>query len=284
MIVLSCFISGGNALTEIPPHIGQLKKLRELNIGNNQIKYLPSEILGLNLSTLAIDPNPFLPYPGTLTTPTMYKFEPKTIPTLAEFCLRTLLSPVPDNHFRGTASTGASAMIHTQKTWLSEKYDVPFQHEFLQGVSAPILHVLSACAPYCVPHALSPNITPHASPKQQRQGGARGPKRAPCVSVCSNPAHLVLREGETYREPVFVSHAEERFSWEKRVAGQTVGGTYGIPILWRGCSFGCLDYLQPEKKLEVEIEDEKDDEFDAQFMDVDNEAVFTSENFEFDDD
>jgi hypothetical protein len=92
---------------------------------------------------------------------------------------------------------------------------------------------------------------------------------------------------------VFVTHAEERFTWEKKVAGQVVGGEHGVPILWRGCSFGCLDHLQPaETKAATavaEAQGDGEDDFDAQFMELDDLAgggtvAFTSEGFEFDDD
>lgn len=281
---LSSLHVGANALTEIPPQIGQLKKLRELNIGNNQLKYLPAEILGLRLNNLTIDPNPFLPYPGTRTTPTTYKFEPRTIIPLLELCLRGLLSPCTDAQSDSTCPSTRSTS-KTQKTWLSEKYDMPLSNEFLKNIPAPILEILSACAPDCVPSVLSPNVTPQASPMRKRRlAVARSQKRIPCVSTCTSPSHLLVGDYDAYRRPVFVSHAEERFTWEKNVAGQTVGGLYGVPILWRGCSYGCLDYLDPETVSKAEPKDEKD-VFDAQFMEVDGGgAPFSSEGFEFDDD
>ena len=55
------------------------------------------------------------------------------------------------------------------------------------------------------------------------------------VGVCPSPHHA--------ERAVFVRHAEERFSWEHVVAGQNVGVEEGVPVLWRGCSRGCLDFL-----------------------------------------
>jgi hypothetical protein len=45
------------------------------------------------------------------------------------------------------------------------------------------------------------------------------------------------------RPGVFVRHAEERYTWEETVAGLSVGVEGGVPVLWRGCSVGCLSFL-----------------------------------------
>ena len=36
-------------------------------------------------------------------------------------------------------------------------------------------------------------------------------------------------------------HVEQRFTWERRIAGLDVGGA--VPVRWRGCQRGCLDFL-----------------------------------------
>ena len=58
-----------NNLTEILPSIGKLCNLRELNVGSNQLHWLPWELLGLlhaNLKKCMIYPNPFIrPVPYT---------------------------------------------------------------------------------------------------------------------------------------------------------------------------------------------------------------------------
>ena len=53
------------------------------------------------------------------------------------------------------------------------------------------------------------------------------------VGVCPNPSHR--------SKTVFVEHMEERFTWEKIIAGEDVGEV--IPIQWRGCLKGCLAFL-----------------------------------------
>lgn len=47
---------------------------------------------------------------------------------------------------------------------------------------------------------------------------------------------------------MFVDHAEERFEWVKDVAEVVVSDLPGgvVPIQWRGCSSGCLDFLEKE--------------------------------------
>jgi hypothetical protein len=48
---------------------------------------------------------------------------------------------------------------------------------------------------------------------------------------------------------VFVTPAEERYTWETVVAGVDVGGS--VPLKWRGCLCGCLDFLDAEIELET---------------------------------
>jgi len=48
----------------------------------------------------------------------------------------------------------------------------------------------------------------------------------------------------------FFDHVEERFTWETRIAGKDLFGMV-VPILWRGCSKGCLRFLN-EEELEEE--------------------------------
>lgn len=53
-----------NCIQELPPNIGKLSKLRELNLAQNNLRFLPFEILDLFLDTARLDrlllhPNPF---------------------------------------------------------------------------------------------------------------------------------------------------------------------------------------------------------------------------------
>lgn len=55
----------GNNLKELPPAIGKLRALEELNVGNNRLAYLPYELLDLirapsRLAILSLHPNPYV--------------------------------------------------------------------------------------------------------------------------------------------------------------------------------------------------------------------------------
>lgn len=67
-------------------------------------------------------------------------------------------------------------------------------------------------------------------------GDEDGRKDHPGVGICMSPFHAD-------KQAVFVKHAEERLSWERVIAGQNVNVDGGVPVLWRGCSLGCLDFL-----------------------------------------
>jgi hypothetical protein len=62
------------------------------------------------------------------------------------------------------------------------------------------------------------------------------------IGTCPNPEH-----GQEKR--VFVLHAEQRFTWERRIAGLDVGGA--VPVRWRGCQRGCLDFLCPNYETKL---------------------------------
>ena len=68
-----------NNLTEILPSIGELNGLKELNVGSNQLNWLPWELLGLlhsNLQKCMIYPNPFFrPVPSTWNHASSRKLE-----------------------------------------------------------------------------------------------------------------------------------------------------------------------------------------------------------------
>jgi hypothetical protein len=76
------------------------------------------------------------------------------------------------------------------------------------------------------------------------------------IGKCPNPEHG--RE-----KKVFVLHAEQRLTWERRIAGQDVGSA--VPIRWRGCQRGCLNFLCPnyETKFSAGQDDVDMEEFQA---------------------
>lgn len=98
------------------------------------------------------------------------------------------------------------------------------------------------------------------------------------VGLCPNKSHGARR--------IFIQPAEERHTWERNIAGHQVPFP-GIPVLWRGCSPGCLDFLQPadEQKdqptpAEVRIETDGSDGEDESVQAVDLES-FDDDDSEF---
>ncbi|THH19805.1 hypothetical protein EW146_g1431 [Bondarzewia mesenterica] len=74
------------------------------------------------------------------------------------------------------------------------------------------------------------------------------------MSRCPAPHHYYnefpgeeREEGDwVWNGAAFVLPAEERVVWVENIAGVKVGSAYaGIPLLWRGCCAGCLDFLAP---------------------------------------
>lgn len=96
---LLIYTTGANKLTVLPAGIGRLSSLRELNIANNRLQFLPSEIQDLTLSTLHLHPNPFFPFPLSDNEKPLRAVGPikrpfvSSVPTLSELALRTLLRP-----------------------------------------------------------------------------------------------------------------------------------------------------------------------------------------------
>lgn len=122
-----------NKLEEIPPAIGELKKLKSLNVSGNRLRYLPAEILELDLVDLTIANNPWQRFVEKedvaeaegaaisaknekASAPSMDVDQPEAgstteaaamrrhcaprvvnfaVPTLAELCVRKLLEPIP---------------------------------------------------------------------------------------------------------------------------------------------------------------------------------------------
>ncbi|KAI0763830.1 hypothetical protein BD413DRAFT_616152 [Trametes elegans] len=151
-------------------------------------------------------------------------------------------------------------------TMIEAAYALPITEEIVIGPA--VLATLRACVPAAVakPPTAAQLSGPskvrrddgqrdvHASAPHHERSSPRGSSHRgvgrdtdedpPAISVCRSPAH----RGEA-RVPVFVHHAEERFTWEKVIAGVRIsaegGGGVGVPVRRRGCSRGCLAFLDP---------------------------------------
>ena len=258
---------GGNQLTSIPAEISHLSNLRELNVSNNQLTHIPSEMLNMALQTLSLFPNPFRGEPGTSPSPfaapprqagslhrrrsmtrvlskmapsnrtvsaIIYTHPQSNVPSLFELCLRVLVSPC----LLPTAGANAN---------LTELYVLPIPGEWGPRIlPSSVKDILNACIPESVsaPQNMSPSGTPRGRDHfhLSSRGVTDKDNEIMGIGSCPNTLHRI--------KTVFVRHVEERFTWEKVVAGVDVGDT--VPVKWRGCLKGCLaflDGLDSDKKL-----------------------------------
>lgn len=231
-------------ITEIPPEIGRLRNLRELHLANNRLAYLPAELMKLTLSSLTVTSNPFVPNPKSECSPVsgsrccgpikrLYDIAP-----LSELCLRVLLAPYTREKRDGVEITRPITVLETF-------YDLPIPSDY--DMSPGLRDVLASCVPAAVTSSI---IMADSSPDELRKrSGAYA-----CVSECPSTRHLEVWNGGSYTKPVFVGHVEERMTWEKVVAGQKVDYEGGVPVLWRGCSAGCLDFLDDSSDAQEDMD------------------------------
>lgn len=55
---------------------------------------------------------------------------------------------------------------------------------------------------------------------------------------------------------IYLDHVEERLEWVAEIAGLKIAeaSSSRVPILWRGCAGGCLDFLEEEGHTSAETE------------------------------
>ncbi|KAL1747955.1 hypothetical protein HDZ31DRAFT_30850 [Schizophyllum fasciatum] len=248
-----------NRLTHIPAGIGALVNLETLSLYNNPIRYLPSEILKLNkLKQLLLFPNSTLQVESgkQCLVGEPYRFGHSRVPQLTELILRKLLAP--------HSATSAS----TQETYMEAHFVLPVTDYFRPDRPCPphIRRVLVDCLPRSVGRSASSSVS---SPPVQTRGPtsifmsdfdtdhdvladlnevrAIDPDEQYEVLRCPNPAH-----GPS--GTVFIHPLEVRFTWETHFGGATPGGA--IPVRWRGCSWGCLDFLGEEEAETSDLDEE----------------------------
>ena len=250
----------------MPSQVARLINLRELSIPFNKLRWLPAEMLGMQPMTLTVTRNEWIQPPAlpdssdaakppaqprrvhaeptrTHVSPTTVRF---TIPPLTELCLRALCTPI--------AEVEQQQQKKGKGTVVELVYAVPFTST--DRVPPHILQTLRACVPEAVAKpAAQPSpckrarrtLQPHARHVRASTPDVEEP--SPGLSVCPSPVHRAPDGGWVGgRVPVYVRHAEERFTWEREIAGTDVKaecGGAGVPVQWRGCLRGCLDFLDP---------------------------------------
>ena len=255
--------SGFNKLSVLPPEIGQLSSLKTLNVSSNNLLFLPSELLGLNLNQLQIFPNPFLPPPretfGRTRSFARSKSRPKlqeeprpcsvTIPIfkedrvipLFELCLRKLVSPL--------FPPSVSLLEETYQLPLSGHTLPPLVRDALNAIHHNFVHMdpidttpASSQGSSSLP-TLSRSFPDFDDYLEERRASLRSYyseyRHVTGRGTCCSPIH-------GGNPSIFVVPAEERFTWEHTVAGVSHLGH--VPIRWRGCQQGCLDFLEEKEK------------------------------------
>ncbi|KAL1714599.1 hypothetical protein EV715DRAFT_276477 [Schizophyllum commune] len=240
-----------NRITHVPAGIGLLVNLDNLCLSNNPLRYLPAEILHLRkLKQLLLFPNNRMRVKSSprRAVDETHRFGESSVPQLTELMLRKLLAP---HH---TTSTGE------RQTYMEAKFTLPITHYFDPSRPCPphILRVLADCLPRSVPASqlgpstasslpvrahgpasifMSDFTTEEDVPEDPNEVRAIDADEQYEVLRCLNPAH-----GEP--GAVFIHPLEVRFTWETQFGLAIPGGA--IPVRWRGCSWGCLDFLSED--------------------------------------
>lgn len=223
-----------------------------LNVANNLLRYLPAEICELPLKQLHVYPNDkFLPDPSTgesctgsspwrAVNPIEVSF---SVPTFREIILRYLLSPnistetsLEPSHILATPHN--SPMRRRVYTKISTNLAAHIQLPLLASDLPPSAHVLEDYEPGIVARQSFSRVSTAASIAST----ARDDPEPKGISHCMSPMHGFHPGG---RGPPFVEHAEHRVVWAHSICSIIVGTTSGggVPLLWRGCERGCLNFL-----------------------------------------
>lgn len=259
-----------NQLTHVPPAIGCLVNLDELNLSNNRISYMPSEILGMKLKKLLLNANPLLqpprPFGGDRVMSPLVRHQ-QDVRSLLDIATSVLLSP--------PLSSATEAGMKT-KTKLEEIWELPLppgvlNAELIGKINAALPRSCRSRTMESPSRALRPGSpSPQPSGKQPATSWDVDDDAGmnPRYNVCPSPNHLSCT--------MFIDHGEERFEWIKDVVEVVVSDLPGgaVPIRWRGCSAGCLDFLEkgdadtgagsnPAKGMVIEEHWEDEFELDA---------------------
>ncbi|KAG9018002.1 hypothetical protein FRB90_012670 [Tulasnella sp. 427] len=241
---------GSNQLTRIPPAISHLVNLEELNLSNNRISYLPSEIIGMNLKKLLMNANhllrpPKAPGAGRVMSPLERHRE--GVRSLLDIATSILLSPA----LTSTTEVGMKTKTKLEEIWelpLPPGYPSPELSRKLDAGLPRACRSRSTDGPTSALRSSSPSPQPSGKQKGKSWDAEDDAGTNPRYNACPSPHHL--------SSTMFVDHAEERFEWVKEAAEVVVSDLPGgvVPIQWRGCSSACLDFLEGRAGEDVQVE------------------------------
>ncbi|KZT07375.1 uncharacterized protein LAESUDRAFT_812051 [Laetiporus sulphureus 93-53] len=274
---LTILILRSNMISVLPPQIAQLHGLRELDITFNKLSWLPAELLSMKIEDFRISGNPWMipvdafddatgqnqeqvsDAGNSASSVEEKKSKPShplvhfTILPLSELCFRYLLSPASE-YAEIARETDCSG-----KTVLEAKYALPLAESDKPRF---VIETLRSCLPNAVAKPASRKISksyfdddvhtrrnashPVGYPANVSDEGCDS-DISPGIFVCPSSDHRT-EDGAWVNErtPIFVHPAEERTTWERSVAGHDVSAECqgrGVPVRWRGCRRGCLNFL-----------------------------------------
>lgn len=168
------------------------------------------------------------------TTPLIHR-----VPSLNELLLRLLLSPVdPTKPDSGTLLEAYYVLPLPEEQ--------PELHSTEQSLSRKVY--FSRYLPPFVRRILNLSLPGSVYLEEDTNTATiRSTPDTTGVGLCPSPKHQQLCTPR-----LFIQHAEERYTWETMIAGVEVGGS--VPMRWRGCQRGCLNFLEPSRENSPSLE------------------------------
>jgi hypothetical protein len=197
----------------------------------------------MKLHSLLLFPNPFISPPPLPRPISEIEYFSSKVPSLTELALRVLLA-----HPTSEKSALFSSPSDVPETLLEQRFDLPLP---VGACWCPISPLLRKTLSICVPGSVLCDESLAISSSDDKSTPITG------IGTCPNPEHGPEKK-------VFVKHVEQRLTWERRIAGLDVGGA--VPVRWRGCQRGCLDFLCPD--YETKFVGGEDDGVDTGFQAV----------------
>ncbi|WWC68163.1 uncharacterized protein I206_102086 [Kwoniella pini CBS 10737] len=244
----------GNKLTALPAAIGGLRHLKELNIGLNHLTELPSTILNLNLELFTASSNNFLKRPSSDERfSELQRHHEHSVPRLTNICMNKLISPRLPNDLPPLLDM--FEWDNPQKGIPHPLLDAEAMHEIIPSHSirdlGRILQALrSSSVHYKYRRATGGNRSIDSSvdpfPRSHSPSPPDDAALNPYYYPCPSPRHLEIDAATQHRPSrhLFLHAAEERIEWRE------ICDTKDIPIRWKGCSPGCLHFLNDEEDEE----------------------------------